>query len=235
MPDWSGALAHAFKCHLEAGDQGERRVSLVDLSPLDAHHVARGTTGTTEAAPVVPGVVRAKPTGSLGFVASGTTGTSGTTQNDIDLHEEAGRSDVDAFEERAAIVEDGAGVPRIWAEALARLDLAARPQGEPDDRWRQLMDDAGRFLDRWGADAARLGWSAIDVFGTGVDRSEVDAHPGGLVPLIRGGFVESIARDRATIRMPSGGVVVYLRRPCAGSSSEWERAEESGPPPGALR
>jgi hypothetical protein len=34
-----------------------------------------------------------------------------------------------------------------------------------------LIDDGGKFLDRWGVEAARLGWSALDVFG---------AHPTGV-------------------------------------------------------
>jgi hypothetical protein len=36
---------------------------------------------------------------------------------------------LDDLEERAALVEYGAGVPREWAEGFARLDLAAPPKG----------------------------------------------------------------------------------------------------------
>jgi hypothetical protein len=166
-----------------------------------------------------------------GRVASGTTGTTGTTQIDTDLHGSAEQGEAQLFDERAAIVEEGAGVPREWAEAFARLDLRARPTGESGDRWRQLMNDAGRFLDRWGAEAERLGWSAIDVFGYHANRSPDAPTTAGLVPLIMGGTVVSIAHDRATIRMSDGGSVVYLRRPLAGLSSNWERAEWSEPAP----
>jgi hypothetical protein len=150
-----------------------------------------------------------------------------------DLHGSAEEEEADLFDERAAIVEDGAGVPRAWAEAFARLDLLARRQGESGNRWRQLMNDAGRFLDQWGVEAAKLGWSAIDVFGNHANRSP--DGPTGLVPLIMGGTVVSIGHDRATIRMCDGGSVVYLRRPLAGLSWNWERAEWSGPAPEGRR
>ena len=32
-------------------------------------------------------------------------------------------------------------------------------------RWQQVLDDAGRFLDRWGNQAHELGWNAADLFG----------------------------------------------------------------------
>jgi hypothetical protein len=63
------------------------------------------------------------------------------------------------FEERAAIIEHDGCVLRAWAEALARLD-PDRPRGDvPPRRWRQFVDDAGRFVDRGFAErAATLGW-----------------------------------------------------------------------------
>jgi hypothetical protein len=97
-----------------------------------------------------------------------------------------------------------------------------------------VIDDAGRFLDRFGNEAARLGWSAVDVFGT-KDPSGIASMPAGLVPLISGGMVESIGADRATIRMSDGGIVVYLRRPRPGLSSDWERADGAARPPGGRR
>src|SRR5205823_5743274 len=100
----------------------------------------------------------------------------------------------------------------------------------PEDRRCQLMNDAGRFLDRWGAEAARHGWSAIDVFGIAANRSVGGPTASGLVALIKGGLVESIGPDRATIRTAQGGWVIYLRRPRAGLSSDWECAEGPEPP-----
>ena len=133
----------------------------------------------------------------------------------------------EAFEERAAIVEEGAGVSRAWAEAFAVLDLCSRPPACSDARWRQIIDDAGLFLDRFGNEAAQLGWEAIDVFGIPPNDLGTDPRPTGLVPLIRGGSVEAIRRDRATVRMPSGGLLVYLRRPQPGRPSDWEYHDDT--------
>ena len=82
-----------------------------------------------------------------------------------DARVDSGESAADRFEERAALIEYGAGVPREWAEGFARLDLASPPAGFDAKRWRTLIDDGGKFLDRWGGEAARLGWSALDLLG----------------------------------------------------------------------
>jgi hypothetical protein len=54
----------------------------------------------------------------------------------------------DAAEERAAIAEHDGGAPRVWAEALARLDPANPPCDVPTNRWQRFIDDCGRFLDQ---------------------------------------------------------------------------------------
>jgi hypothetical protein len=48
------------------------------------------------------------------------------------------------------------GVPALYAEAFARMQVA-----EP---YSPAVDDAGRFLDAWGSEAERLGWSAEALF-----------------------------------------------------------------------
>lgn len=233
MMDWSATLAHAFRRHLAADEGGDQRGSSIAPSSINQRRDACGTTGTTRPRGVVPRVVPAKATDSLGFAAPGTTGTTGTTQFHADLQAPWEDEQAALLAERAAIVEEGARVPRAWAEAFARLDLGAR-QHYPEARARQLVDDAGRFLDRFGNEAARLGWSAVDVFGT-KDPSGITSMPAGLVPLISGGIIESIGADRATIRMSDGGIVVYLRRPRPGLSSDWERAVGAAQPPGGRR
>lgn len=126
------------------------------------------------------------------------------------------------FEERAAIIEHGTGVPREWAEGFARLDLTNRPTGFTDKRWRQLIDDGGRFLDRWGAEAERLGWKAEDVFGVHpvVPSARYDLM--GLVPLIGGGNVVAVTENRATIRRQTGAELTYLRLAMEEAVAIWE-------------
>ncbi len=58
------------------------------------------------------------------------------------------------------------GVPATFARAFALLQLAP-PAGVSLDRWERAIDDAGVFLDAWGHEAERLGWTAPDVVGPG--------------------------------------------------------------------
>ena len=131
-------------------------------------------------------------------------------------------SDESGFEERAALIEDGTGVPREWAEGFARLDLTNRPPKFTQDRWQSLIDDGGRFLDRWGAEAASLGWQAEDVFGVHpvVPSARYDLM--GLVPLIGGGEVVAVTSDRATIRRGTGAELAYLRQAVDGAVAVWD-------------
>lgn len=79
----------------------------------------------------------------------------------------AGRAEgqFEAFDvdERAAIAIHDGGIPDGYGEAFARLQTA-QPIGVDHSRWLQLIDDAGRFLDQWGAEAERLQWTADELF-----------------------------------------------------------------------
>src|SRR3954471_23447896 len=46
-------------------------------------------------------------------------------------------------EERAAIIEEGAGVPRTWAEGYAALCTMPPPSGFWPDRWQRIIDATG--------------------------------------------------------------------------------------------
>ena len=46
----------------------------------------------------------------------------------------------DALDERAAIVECGAGVPRGWAEGFAALCSMPAPTGFSSERWERIVD-----------------------------------------------------------------------------------------------
>ncbi len=52
----------------------------------------------------------------------------------------------------------GGGICHARRYGAARRLLTAR--------WRQLIDDGGRFLDTWGSQAAEFGWRVEDVFGS---------------------------------------------------------------------
>ncbi len=133
-------------------------------------------------------------------------------------------SNADSFEERAALVEYGAGVPHDWADGFARLAVMPRPAAYSPDRWHQIIDDAGRFLDCWAEDAARLGWDAASVFGVGSTASEARTDQKGVVALIRGWKVTGVAVDRVTVRNPKtdNTLSIYRRADAAGRVMLWE-------------
>lgn len=67
-------------------------------------------------------------------------------------------------EERAAMAQHCGGIPAQYAGVFGQLQVAP-PAGCDSGRWRQAIDDAGRFLDGWGREAERLGWSAAEIIG----------------------------------------------------------------------
>ena len=118
------------------------------------------------------------------------------------------------FDERAGIIEYDGGVPRAWAEALARLD-PARPRCDiPPKRWVQFIDDCGRFLDGgWATRAAVLGWGPLDLFGCDPARPFARTDHLGLLWLVNGGTVVELHRDQAIIETERGGRQCYRRGP----------------------
>ena len=91
------------------------------------------------------------------------------------------------LDERIAIAEIDGGVPAVFAEGFARLQLTP-PPGLSVEQWLLAVDDAGRFLDAFGAQAAALGWIADDLFGQ---------H--GLVLALKGTAVVSITDRSAAL------------------------------------
>jgi hypothetical protein len=62
--------------------------------------------------------------------------------------------------------ERDGGIPRVWAEAQARLSRQrSPPDGVRYTQWDQLRDDFGRFYERWASDAASMGWRPTDLLG----------------------------------------------------------------------
>jgi hypothetical protein len=99
--------------------------------------------------------------------------------------------DWDAIEERAGMAADR--VPACYLDAWARLNCQ-KPAGVSEAEWRLALDDGGRFLDAWGADAAAMQWSAGELF-------DVPRHGrrGGLVWEFRGERLAALGEDRARL------------------------------------
>jgi hypothetical protein len=67
-----------------------------------------------------------------------------------------------------SLQRDGAalsGVPAQWSNGVLRLRTMPPPRNYPQQAWRQLIVDAERFLGRWAAHAAALGWPTWELFG----------------------------------------------------------------------
>ncbi|HYZ42789.1 MAG TPA: hypothetical protein VE687_19500, partial [Stellaceae bacterium] len=117
-------------------------------------------------------------------------------------------------DERAAIVEFDANIPRGWAEGFARLD-AGRPPGDvPARRWETFVSDIGRFLDDgWAHKAAAIGWGPLDLFGCDRQRPFARIDNSGLLWLLNGDKLVEIDRHKAVIERQSGARQTYRRKP----------------------
>jgi hypothetical protein len=132
------------------------------------------------------------------------------------------------YEERAAIVEYGAGVPRSWAEGFACLDPARPPADVPLRRWQQFVDDLGQFLDAgWGEKVAGLGWGPLDLFGCDRERPFARIDHAGLLWLLNGDRLVELDRRGAVIETRTGARQTFRRRPLAVGDVvlAWELAE----------
>src|SRR5262249_54152831 len=99
-----------------------------------------------------------------------------------------------------------------YGSTIATLE-ARCPDFVPIDRWQQAVEDAHRFLARWGERASLLGWTARDLFG--LHQAPARPHPSysrlsrydctGLVWLLGGRPVVAMTEATAAIRPDWGG------------------------------
>ncbi len=107
-----------------------------------------------------------------------------------------------AIEERAALAAES--VPACYLDAWARLQCQ-RPLSVAESDWRRAIDDGGRFLDAWGADAAAKQWGAGELFDV-----PLEDRPGGLVWQLRGEGLDALGEDRA--RLADGRTIKWRAR-----------------------
>jgi hypothetical protein len=116
------------------------------------------------------------------------------------------------FDERAAIIEYGAGVPREWAEGFARLCTMPPHPDFTETAWQQLINDAGRFLDRWAVQVAAMGWTTPEVFGVHPGKPDARIDLKGLVLCIGGKEIIAVSANSATVQTLSGAHQRIYRR-----------------------
>ena len=96
------------------------------------------------------------------------------------------------IEERKGMASDS--VPEPYLDVWARLQCHP-PKGAPNEEWRQVIDDAGRFLDQWGSRAVEFGWTPGDLFDV-----PCDGVQGGLAWFLEGEDVRSLGPEHAVTR-----------------------------------
>ena len=139
----------------------------------------------------------------------------------------------DDLDERAAIIEEGVGVPRRWAEGFAALCAMPAPTGFSPQRWQRVIDATGIFIDRWAAKAIQCGWNDLDVFGCDPDAPARRFDCMGLVMLLDRCTIIDIDAEGATIET-NGARQRYRRRPPPrGIVSLWELRRPDKPPEAA--
>src|SRR5258707_14902739 len=139
--------------------------------------------------------------------------------------------DVGDFDERSALVEFGAGVPREWAKGFARLDPMRPPSDVPPHRWLAFVEDVGRFLDSGFAEqAAALGWGPYDLFCCARDRPFARIDHEGLLWLLDGGKVVELYRTTAGIETETGARQTFRRRPVPVGHHRWAGQLTPSPP-----
>jgi hypothetical protein len=122
--------------------------------------------------------------------------------------------------ERAAIIEEDADVPTEWAEGYARLCLAPVPISVSPIAWKAVLNGAGRFLDRWGTIADRLGWTAAELFSVHPNAPLNRRDCRGAALFLERGEVIAITADELTFRVD--GVVQRLPRQPTSALPAWE-------------
>jgi hypothetical protein len=129
----------------------------------------------------------------------------------------------DDIEERAALVEFGANVPRRWAEGFAALCSMSQPSAFSPERWARIVDAAGVFLDVWAAKAIACGWTDLDVFGCDPDRPVARFDCAGLLLLLDRCEIVGIDEGGADLIASPEARLRYRRRPVPATTiSLWQ-------------
>ena len=66
---------------------------------------------------------------------------------------------------RAVLLQVPDGVPEDWVQGVADLLVMPPHPAWTEEAWKTLQEDALAFLRQWAAQAHRLGWEALDLFG----------------------------------------------------------------------
>ena len=105
------------------------------------------------------------------------------------------------------------GVPEQWVQGVADLLAMTRPAAWSEEQWAILREDAFAFLRDRGAEAARLGWHLLDIFGVDPRAPLARYDAMGLVVLLCARRVAALHHDRAVIENSGGTPTTFTRHP----------------------
>ena len=114
-----------------------------------------------------------------------------------------------------------------WRNALSRLNPSSPPVQLSPERWRRMIEDAGRFLTGWGDQAVALGWSELDLFGVS-PRFARRLDRDGVIYALEGRAVLAITADAATIDQGSAKPTRYYRTEKRGAVVWWSAVHSAG-------
>ena len=112
---------------------------------------------------------------------------------------------------RAALIAVPDGVPDSWAQGICDLLVMPPHPAWKDDGWKVLQQDALWFLQDWAAQANRLGWEALDLFGAHPAAPAARLDSKGLVLLLNGCLVVALTEDSAVIKTPLDRSLTFHR------------------------
>src|ERR1043166_7517029 len=110
------------------------------------------------------------------------------------------------------LTESPPSAPKGWLDAYGAIRTMAIPEGFSSDRWRRVLEATRLFMGSWAAEAARLGWSDLDVFGCHATRPDTRVDCMGLILLLDGCEIVGIDAHGADLSTSSGGRQRFRRR-----------------------
>jgi len=122
----------------------------------------------------------------------------------------------------------------FWARLIDRLDQCRPPVGIPPYRWAGFIADCYAFMnlpEDWASRAARLGWSAEDLFGFRGVQPLAHLGSAGLLWLVNGGLIIELHREWALVQTPGDGsrrIVNRRRADARGIVLPWTRRQRIG-------
>ena len=111
-----------------------------------------------------------------------------------------------------ALLAHRAAIPASWIAGVAKLTSMTPQAGVSSERWTVLIADAGSFLEKWAGQAARLGWTATDVFGVNAIKPFVRVDGAGLIRLLDGREVVALIENEIVIACPPGPPQTFRRK-----------------------